>query len=87
MYVPLFADTDQRAEEVLLDLARKMSTAEKASAICRMWAMQMRLAEIGLRSRYPDADPEEMHKRLCALLHGREISLQVFGWDPDREGY
>jgi len=61
MYVPLFADTDQRAEEVLLDLARKMSAAEKA--------------------------PEEMRKRLCALLHGREISLQVFGWDPDREGY
>ncbi len=87
METPLFPDTDPRAEEVLLDLARRRSAADKLAAICRMWAMQVRLAETGLRTRYPAAGPEEMRKRLCAVLHGREVALQVFGWDPEREGY
>ncbi|MGE5552057.1 MAG: hypothetical protein ACM3ZC_16220 [Bacteroidota bacterium] len=84
---PLSPDTDPRAEQVLFDLVRGRTAAEKLAAICRMWAMQVRLAEIGLRSRYPDAGPEEMRKRLCAVMHGRAIARQVFGWDPDREGY
>ncbi len=84
---PLFPDTDRRSEEILLDLARRRTAADKLAAVCRMWSMQVRLAEAGLRSRYPSAGPDEMRKRLCALLHGREIALRVFGWDPEREGY
>jgi len=84
---PLFADTDPRAEEVLLALARSRPAWEKLAAICRMWAAQIRLAELGLRARYPQADEKERRKRLCALLHGREVALRVFGWDPEREGY
>ncbi len=87
MYKQLFPDTNRDAEEVLLGLTRRMPAADKLAAICRMWSMQIRLAEIGLRSRYPAAGPDEMRKRLCALLHGRDIALRVFGWDPEREGY
>lgn len=84
---PLSPDTDPRAEKVLFDLVRGRTAAEKFAAICGIWAMQVRLAEIGLRSRYPDAGPEEMRKRLCAALHGRAIAHHVFGWDPEQEGY
>ena len=87
MNKPLFADTDRRAEEILLDLARHRTAMDKLAAVCRMWSMQIQLSRIGLQSRYPDAGPDEMRKRLCALLHGREIALRVFGWDPEREGY
>ena len=87
MYKQLFPDTNRAAEEVLLDLARHMTAPDKLAAVCRMWSMQVHLSRIGLRSRYPDAGPDEMRKRLCALLHGREIALWVFGWDPEREGY
>ena len=69
------------------DLVRHRTAADKLAAVCRMWSMQVRLSRIGLQSRYPEAGPDEMRKRLCALLHGREIALQVFGWDPEREGY
>lgn len=53
----------------------------------RMWHLQKQLAISGLRIRYPAVGAEEMSKRLCALLHGRDISMRVFGWDSEREGY
>ncbi len=84
---PLFTDTSPRAEAILIELARKLPAAEKLAAVGRMRAMYIRLAEAGLRSRYPEAGLDEMRKRLCAVLHGREISMRVFGWDPEREGY
>lgn len=87
MPTPLFPDTGPRAEAVLLDLARRKTVAEKFVAICGMWSLQKRLYEIGLQERYPGASPEEIRKRLCVLLHGRETAIRVFGWDPEREGY
>jgi len=84
---PLFTDTDSCAEEVSLALARSRSVPEKLIAIGRMWSVQIRLAELGLRTRYPRADEEERRKRLCAFLHGREVALRVFGWDREQEGY
>lgn len=87
MYRTQSADTDPRVERILCELAARMSATEKMAAMGRMWHLQVRLAEAGLRIRYPGAGPEEKRKRLCALLHGREISLRVFGWDPEREGY
>lgn len=87
MYEPASPDTDPRIEEFILAVNRRMTPAEKLSAIGRLWRLQVQLAEAGLRGRYPGAGLEEMQKRLCAILHGREVSLRFFGWDPDREGY
>lgn len=87
MYRTQSPDTDPRVEEFLCELAARMTAAEKMAVMERMWRLQVRLATSGLRIRYPEAGPEEMRKRLCALLHGREIAMRVFGWDPEREGY
>ena len=80
-------DTDPAVEAKLIELLRWRDPAEKMAMIKSMWSCQIKLAKAGLGRRYPEAGPDEMAKRLCALLHGRDIALRVFGWDPEREGY
>ena len=87
MYRTQSPDTDPRVEKVLCDLAARMTAAEKMAAMKSMWRLHMRLSVSGLRIRYPEAGNEEIRKRLCAILHGRDISMRVFGWDPELEGY
>jgi hypothetical protein len=45
------------------------------------------LAMAGLRERYPDATEIELRKRYAALALGRETSMALFDWDPEREGW
>ena len=87
MYRTQSPDTDPRAEKILCELAAGMTAAEKMSIMRQMWRLQVRLALAGIRIRHPAAEPEEMRKRLCAVLHGREIARRIWGWDPEREGY
>ena len=45
------------------------------------------LAMAGLRQRYPAGSESELRKRYAALVLGRDTSLALFGWDPEREGW
>jgi len=45
------------------------------------------LAMAGLRQRYPDGSESELRKRYAALVLGRDASIALFGWDPEREGW
>jgi hypothetical protein len=45
------------------------------------------LAMAGLRQRHPAAQAAELRRRLAALVLGREASIALFGWDPQREGW
>ena len=45
------------------------------------------LAMAGLRQRHPTASAAELRKRFAALVLGREASITLFGWDPEREGW
>ena len=45
------------------------------------------LAMGGLRQRHPAASSAELRKRFAALTLGRETSIELFGWDPHREGW
>ena len=45
------------------------------------------LAMAGLRQRHPVASDAELRKRFAALTFGREVSIEMFGWDPHREGW
>ncbi len=44
------------------------------------------LALAGVRQRYPGASPREQALRLGALTIDRELMIEAFGWDPEREG-
>jgi len=45
------------------------------------------LAAAGIRMRYPNASEKEVQMRLAALWLDRDVMMQVFHWDPAREGY
>ncbi len=84
---PLFNDTGEDAERLLIELARatpvwkKFQQVANATEACRAFAMA------GIRSRHPDASEKELKLRLAALSLDRETMIRVYGWDPEVEGY
>jgi hypothetical protein len=81
------SDTDPGAERVMIELARAMPDWKKIEQVCSMIETTRALATSGLRERYPNASEEEMKKRLAALVFDRETVIEVYGWDPEVEGY
>lgn len=86
-YRPQSADTDESSERYLFDRLRALPTWRKAEMISASTRAARELAMSGLRLRHPAASDEELRKRLAALTLGREASIEIFGWDPDREGW
>lgn len=80
-------DTSFAAEQILIAAYRRMTPAEKARRIAETCETVEQLATAGIRSRYPHADAREVRLRLGALRLGRALMVEVFGWDPEREGY
>jgi hypothetical protein len=85
--VRLFLDTDEDAEQVLIEMARRVPVSKKLDMVWSISDSVRDLARIGIRRRYPNATDEEMHCRLAALVFDRETVMTVYGWDPEIEGY
>lgn len=79
-------DTSTQAEAVQIELWRRMSPAQKASQLSQLCLCVQQLALAGLRSRYPEANEQELFLRLAATRLDRETMVRVYGWDPEREG-
>jgi hypothetical protein len=80
-------DTDPEAERALIERVRRMPMWERAEQLNRLIQEQRELILADLRERYPQADAEELRKRLAARLLPREIVISMFDWDPEKEGY
>lgn len=80
-------DTDPEAERALVELLRRTPTWKRAEQLAGLIHTRNVLVLADLRRRYPNADAEELRKRLAARLLPREQVRQVFGWDPEEEGY
>lgn len=83
----LFDDTTPEAEEVLIGLLRAAPPWRKIQMVCELNATVRRLALAGLRDRHPEADEDELRRRLADLLLGKELAAEVFGplppdWEP-----
>jgi len=83
----LLSDTDSEAERMLIELARVMPAWRKCEQIESAIRTGRELAMAGLRDRYPQAGKNELRSRLAALVLDRDIVMQVYGWDPEVEGY
>jgi len=83
----LFEDTDEATERRLIELARNTPLWKKFRQASDTRETTKKFALMGLRQRYPQASGEELKKRLAALLLDRDIVIQVYGWDPEKEGY
>lgn len=84
-----FALTDASAvvEELVVGRWRGMSACERLEAVAALNEACDRMAEAGVRRRYPSAGEDEVRRRVIALRLGRELMVDVYGWDPDVEGW
>ena len=81
------ADTDAAAERYLLDKLRCLPPWRKAEMLSASTRAAYDLAMAGVRQRHPHATVDESRKRYAALVLGRDASMALFGWDPEREGW
>jgi hypothetical protein len=83
----LFADTDPKAEEVLLRIHREMPFGQKMESIRQMNMALRSLALQGLLEQYPGASEEELQRRLMDRILGPELAEKVYGPlpHPDEE--
>ena len=86
-YRPQSPDTDPAAERYLFDKLRNLPPWRKAEMISASTRAAFDLAMAGLRQRYPTAKEPELRRRYAALVLGREASIALFDWDPEREGW
>ena len=86
-YRPQSLDTDEATERYLFERLRALPPWRKAEMLSASTRAACDLAMAGVRLRYPAAPAAELRKRFAALVLGREASITLFGWDPEREGW
>ena len=86
-YRPQSPDTDETTERYLFDRLRQLPPWRKAEMLSASTKAAFGLAMAGLRQRYPDGSEPELRRRYAALVLGRDASIALFGWDPEREGW
>jgi len=75
-------DTTPEAEAVLIRLWRETPAWRKWELMEDLNRAGRLLALTGLRRRYPEAEPEELRRRLADLLLGPESAAEVYGPGP-----
>lgn len=78
-----FADTDPRALEVWLELLGRKTPGERIAMALEASDFAVRVAESGVRARYPEASEREVFLRSAALRLPRELMIRAYGWDPE----
>lgn len=83
----LSSDTTPEAEAVLLELLRHAPVWKRLQMVDQMHETLRLLTIADLRRCYPDADENEIKRRLAARLLSRADVMAAYGWDPQLEGY
>ena len=82
------SDTPPEVRKVLLEGYRRMSPQEKMRRVLDLNRTVEAMAAARLRRQYgPDLSERELQLRLAALRLDRGTMVEVFGWDPEVEGY
>ena len=75
----LFTDTHPKMEALQIRLLRQASPARKMDMLAQLNASARALALCGLRMRHPQADEDELRRRLAGLLLGEELARKIYG--------
>lgn len=75
----LSSDTHPKMEALQIQLLRQATPTRKMKMLAQLNASARTLALMGLRSRFPKADPDELRRRLADLLLGEELARKVYG--------
>jgi hypothetical protein len=76
---PISQDTSLEAEEVMLDIYRRMSPRRKLELVDDAIKTGRALSMTGLRSRHPKESRERLRRRLLGLVLGEALAMQVYG--------
>jgi hypothetical protein len=77
-----FTDTDPRAMAIWLELLRRKTPGERIAMAFELTDFALRMAESGVRARYPEASEREIFLRAAALRLPRDLMIRAYGWDP-----
>jgi hypothetical protein len=80
------SDTSPEADEVMFQLWRRATPAQKLRKVFSIGKMVNDLVRGELRRRYPDATPREIELRLASRNLDRETMIRAFQWDPELQG-
>ncbi|MDQ3754971.1 MAG: hypothetical protein M3371_09595 [Acidobacteriota bacterium] len=80
-------DTTPEAARALLEMTCRAPLWKRAEQLNNLISARRVLILADLRRRYPQADTDELRKRLAARLLPREDVIRIFNWDPEKEGY
>ena len=80
-------DTTPEAERVLIELTRRAPVWKRAEQLSNLIHAHRVLILADLRRRYPQANAEELRKRMAARLLPLEDVIRLFDWNPEEEGY
>jgi hypothetical protein len=80
------SDTSPEADELIFQLWRRATPAQKLRKIFGIGKMINELVRGELRKRYPDAPPREIELRLASRNLDRQTMIRAFGWDPELHG-
>lgn len=81
------SDPHPAMDAALIKGYRQMSSAQRLKMAFEMSETIRTLAKAGIVKRHPGISDEELRKRMGAFFLGRELSIKVNGWDPEKEGY
>jgi hypothetical protein len=68
--------------EVWLELLRRKTPGERMAMAFELTDFALRMAESGVRARYPGASEREVFLRAAALRLPRDLMIRAYGWDP-----
>ena len=87
MTMSAVVDTTTDVEMRMVDRWRAMPAWRRFEQVAELNDACDRMAELGVRQRHPSADERDVRLRLLALKLGRDLMVDVYGWDPDVEGW
>jgi len=79
---PFSRDTSLDVHRMIVERWREMTPAAKAQLVNALTRDCETLALAGLRVRHPDATADELRLRVGGLRLGRDLMIEVYGWDP-----
>jgi len=81
-------DTPPEIEEMMIERYRQMAPWEKLKAVRDLNRMVLLMAVAGIRRRHgANLSEKELRLRLASVCLDRKTMIEVFGWDPEVEGY
>jgi hypothetical protein len=74
----LSSDTDPKMEALQIQLLRRMPSWKKIAILEGLNETVKTLAVSGIKQRYPQATPQQIHRMLAELMLGAELARKVY---------